>query len=45
MRAWLDPVKLAIYNMAVNQVITAINEQNIQAAVRQFGAELNPDDT
>ncbi|MEN8213858.1 MAG: multidrug efflux RND transporter permease subunit [Pseudomonadota bacterium] len=45
MRAWLDPVKMANNNLAINQVIAAINEQNVQAAVGQLGAAPNPDDT
>jgi hydrophobe/amphiphile efflux-1 (HAE1) family protein len=45
MRAWLDPAKLANNNLAVNQVIAAINEQNVQAAVGQLGAAPNPEET
>ncbi|MCP4009447.1 MAG: multidrug efflux RND transporter permease subunit [Proteobacteria bacterium] len=45
MRAWLDPVKLANSNLAVNQVVAAIKEQNLQAAVGQIGAAPSPDET
>jgi HAE1 family hydrophobic/amphiphilic exporter-1 len=45
MRVWLDPVRLAANNISVGQVMAAIKEQNIQAAVGQLGGPPNPDDT
>jgi hydrophobe/amphiphile efflux-1 (HAE1) family protein len=45
MRAWLDPVALANQGLGVNEVIAAIREQNVQAAVGQIGAAPNPDST
>jgi multidrug efflux pump len=45
MRIWLDPVRLASDRMSVNDVLAAIREQNIQAAVGQLGGAPNPDDT
>ncbi|MBR1943743.1 efflux RND transporter permease subunit [bacterium] len=39
MRVWLDPVKLANYNLAASDVIAAIQSQNTQAAVGNLGAE------
>jgi hydrophobe/amphiphile efflux-1 (HAE1) family protein len=45
MRVWLDPVKLAANNISVNQVLAAIREQNVQAAVGQLGGAPNPPST
>lgn len=45
LRAWLDPVALANRNLTVNDVVAAIKEQNVQAAVGQFGAAPAPEDT
>jgi len=45
MRVWLDPLKLATDGIGVNEVLAAIREQNIQAAVGQLGAPPNPDTT
>lgn len=45
LRAWLDPVQLANHNLTVNDVIAAIKEQNVQAAVGQLGAPPNPETT
>jgi HAE1 family hydrophobic/amphiphilic exporter-1 len=45
MRVWLDPTKLAANKIGVNQVLAAIKEQNVQAAVGQLGAAPNPGDT
>lgn len=45
MRIWLDPTKLANVNLGVNQVIAAIQEQNVQAAVGQLGAAPGEKDT
>jgi HAE1 family hydrophobic/amphiphilic exporter-1 len=45
MRVWLDPGKLAGNNISVNQVLAAIREQNVQAAVGQLGGPPNPSET
>ncbi len=45
MRVWLDPIKLAANNLSVGQVLGAIKEQNVQAAVGQLGGPPNPDET
>jgi len=45
MRVWLNPVKLAANNIGVNQVLAAIKEQNVQAAVGQLGGPPNPSST
>lgn len=45
MRIWLDPLSLATYNLSVKQVLGAIREQNVQAAVGQLGAAPTPDET
>jgi len=37
MRIWLDPAKMASYNLMPNDVISAIQEQNVEAAPGQFG--------
>ena len=37
MRIWLDPAKMASYNLIPNDVIEAIREQNVEAAPGQFG--------
>ena len=41
MRIWLDPAKMASYNLMPNDVISAIQEQNIEAAPGQFGLNGN----
>lgn len=38
MRVWLDPQKLANLNLTANDVIAAIQSQNVQAAVGRVGA-------
>ncbi|MBR4152225.1 MAG: multidrug efflux RND transporter permease subunit [Selenomonadaceae bacterium] len=38
MRIWLNPDKLAEYNLTVNEVSAAINEQNLQAAAGTIGS-------
>ncbi|WP_353471743.1 efflux RND transporter permease subunit [Salipiger sp. H15] len=38
MRAWLDPVKMANHNLTVNEIVLAVKEQNVQAAVGSLGA-------
>ncbi len=45
MRVWLDPNALAVNKISVAQVVAAIREQNLQAAVGQLGAPPNPDET
>ncbi|MBE6445181.1 MAG: multidrug efflux RND transporter permease subunit [Alphaproteobacteria bacterium] len=39
MRIWLSPDKLADYNMTPQDIISAIQEQNAQYAVGQFGQQ------
>jgi multidrug efflux pump len=43
MRAWLDPEKLASRNMTASDVVSALNEQNIQVAAGQVGQQPVPD--
>jgi multidrug efflux pump len=38
MRLWLDPNKLAARNLTAGDVVTAVNEQNIQVSAGQLGA-------
>jgi HAE1 family hydrophobic/amphiphilic exporter-1/multidrug efflux pump len=38
MRIWLDPSKLAAYQLAPSDVIDAVSEQNAQISAGQFGA-------
>jgi len=38
MRLWLNPDKLESYNLSVNDVINAVESQNIQVPVGQLGA-------
>ncbi|WP_236250386.1 efflux RND transporter permease subunit [Microbulbifer sp. ALW1] len=45
MRIWLDPVKMANLEISVPEVLGAIREQNIQAAVGQLGSPPSPDST
>jgi HAE1 family hydrophobic/amphiphilic exporter-1 len=45
MRVWLNPLELANHNLSVNQVLAAIREQNVQAAVGQLGASPTPEET
>jgi len=37
MRIWLEPDKLASYGLTVSDVISAVNEQNVQAPAGQLG--------
>ena len=37
MRVWVDPDKLAVRNLTVSDVVTAIRSQNLQVAVGQLG--------
>jgi multidrug efflux pump len=37
MRIWLDPDKLINYNLATSDVITAIDQQNVQVSTGQLG--------
>jgi len=39
MRLWLDPGKIAARNMDVNEVLTAVREQNVQVAAGQIGGQ------
>jgi HAE1 family hydrophobic/amphiphilic exporter-1 len=41
MRIWLDPAKMASYNLIPNDIISAIQEQNVEAAPGQFGLSGN----
>ncbi len=45
MRVWLNPISLASHKISVNQVLAAIQEQNVQAAVGQLGGAPSPQDT
>ncbi len=42
MRAWLDPEKLAARNLSANDVVNALQEQNVQVAAGQIGQEPVP---
>ena len=41
MRIWLDPVKMASFNLEPRDVISAIQEQNVEAAPGQLGLNGN----
>ncbi|SFL33625.1 efflux RND transporter permease subunit [Shimia haliotis] len=45
LRAWLDPIEMSNRNISVTDVIAALKEQNVQAAVGQLGAAPSPDET
>ncbi len=38
MRIWLDPSKLAAFELAPDDVVEAVSEQNVQISAGQFGA-------
>ncbi|WP_338555962.1 efflux RND transporter permease subunit [Erwinia sp. E_sp_B04_7] len=42
MRIWLDPTKVAARGMTAGDVVTAIQEQNVQVSAGQLGAEPMP---
>src|SRR6516165_9876551 len=42
LRAWLDPAKLAALNLSATDVVTAINQQNLQVAAGQIGQQPVP---
>ncbi|KUO57353.1 MAG: RND transporter [Alphaproteobacteria bacterium BRH_c36] len=44
MRIWIDPQKLANYDLAVSDVIAAVRSQNVQAAAGRIGAAPLSDD-
>ncbi|MGB5832184.1 MAG: efflux RND transporter permease subunit, partial [Thiohalocapsa sp.] len=44
MRIWLEPTKMSALGIAPSDVVTAIQQQNIQAALGQVGAAPIPDD-
>ncbi len=44
MRIWIDPQKLANYGLAVTEVISAVQSQNVQAAAGRIGAAPLSDD-
>src|SRR6202140_402165 len=39
MRLWLDPAKIAARNMDVDEVLSAVGEQNVQVAAGQIGGQ------
>jgi hydrophobe/amphiphile efflux-1 (HAE1) family protein len=39
MRAWLDPEKMSAFSLSVNDIVAAIEEQNLQVAAGQIGQE------
>lgn len=41
MRLWVDPTKLSVRGLAVNDVVNAIREQNLQVALGQIGQAPN----
>lgn len=41
MRIWLNPNSLSAYNLSTSEVIQAINDQNIEAAPGELGANAN----
>lgn len=43
MRLWLDPNKLASRNLTAQDVVDALNEQNLQVGAGQIGQEPAPD--
>jgi HAE1 family hydrophobic/amphiphilic exporter-1 len=45
MRIWLDPAKLKVRNLTVNDVAAAIREQNVQVAAGKIGAQPAPTGT
>lgn len=45
MRIWLNPERMRNLNVSEQQVVAAINEQNVQAAVGQLGAGPTESDT
>src|SRR5438445_9965921 len=42
MRAWLDPDKMASLGLSASDVVTAINQQNLQVAAGQIGQQPVP---
>ncbi|KMZ13457.1 RND efflux system, inner membrane transporter CmeB [Candidatus Burkholderia humilis] len=45
MRLWLDPDKLAALGLTANDVIAAVQDQNVQVSAGQLGAEPSPRST
>jgi hydrophobic/amphiphilic exporter-1 (mainly G- bacteria), HAE1 family len=43
MRLWLNPAKMASYGITANDVLAAVNEQNVQVAAGAVGAPPQPD--
>jgi hydrophobe/amphiphile efflux-1 (HAE1) family protein len=43
MRLWLDPNKLATRNLSTDDVVDALNEQNLQVGVGQIGQQPAPE--
>jgi hydrophobic/amphiphilic exporter-1 (mainly G- bacteria), HAE1 family len=44
MRLWLDPNRLASRNLTAQDVVDALNEQNIQVGAGQIGQQPSPED-
>ena len=44
-RVWLNPIKMASMNLVSDDVVKAIESQNIQAAVGTIGAAPSPKNT
>ncbi|MDA6215497.1 efflux RND transporter permease subunit, partial [Escherichia coli] len=42
MRVWLDPNKVAARGLTASDVVTAMQEQNVQVSAGQLGAEPLP---
>jgi multidrug efflux pump len=42
MRIWLDPNKVAARGLTASDVVTAMQEQNVQVSAGQLGAEPLP---
>ncbi len=45
MRVWLDPDRLSSLNLTANDVVTALQQQNVQVAAGTLGQPPNPGDT
>lgn len=44
MRVWMNPAKMAQHGVTVNEVVSAINGQNVQAAAGKIGTNPSPSD-
>ncbi len=45
MRVWVDPDKLATYGLSADDVVTALQQENVQVSGGAIGAPPAPDDT